>query len=79
MAARNLPEFKRWRRVSCDELRPVRAFRAVPRRPDQKSKCLWVWGESEAELVPYEPADGFINENGETLDQGFAARLNAWW
>jgi hypothetical protein len=43
----NLPEFKRWRRVSCDKLRPVRAFRATPRQPDQKSKCLWVWGESE--------------------------------
>ena len=38
----NLPDFKSWRKVPCAELRPVRAFRAFPSRPDQKRKCLWV-------------------------------------
>ena len=75
----NLPEFKNWRKVTCDELRPVRAFRAIPRRPDQKIKCLWVLGGPEVEAAPGEPEDGSVIENGETLVLGVAARLNEWW
>jgi hypothetical protein len=75
----NLPDFKSWRKVSCAALRPVRAFRASPRRLDQKRKCLWVWGESAVGAAPAAPARGHITVPGETLTPGVAARLIAWW
>ncbi len=75
----NLPDFKSWRKVSCAALRPVRGFRASPRRPDQKRKCLWVWGEAAAEAAPAAPAHEPTTGTGETLAPGVAARLNAWW
>ena len=75
----NLPDFKSWRKVSCAALRPVRAFRASPRRLDQKRKCLWVWGESAAAAAPAAPAHEPTTVTGEILVPGVAARLNAWW
>ncbi len=75
----NLPDFKSWRKVSCAALRPVRAFRASPRWPDQKRKCLWVWGESAAAAAPAAPAHEPTTVTGEILAPGVAARLNAWW
>ena len=75
----NLPDFKSWRTVSCAELRPVRAFRASPRWPNQKRKCLWVWGESAPAAAPAALAHAPTAPTGDILAPAVAARLNEWW